>query len=220
MLPSRMRPESLQRSVESLMDLARDASQVEVIVVADADDNSTAYAARSLGCRVLRTRRHGYAALHNYYNYAARVSRGDYLILWNDDAVMQTCQWDWVLTSIRPTAWVANLQSQHSPVSCFPAVRREFYTTLGHLSLNTHVDSWIQAVARQVGVDVEVPIYVDHQNAGVTGAHEDDTRRDALRVVEQTQAAFGSSPMRQARDSDAALIRRASADRASGKHGG
>jgi hypothetical protein len=36
----------------------------------------------------------GYDSLHEYYNELASKATGDWLMLWNDDAVMETEGWD------------------------------------------------------------------------------------------------------------------------------
>lgn len=164
LLPSRGRPGLLPRSAGSLHLTASRRTRVHVLVAADADDLATAGAAVAWGdgC-VLFAERHGYPGLHCYYQGLARRSAAPWLLVWNDDAVMLTQNWDTILEALPPQVMVADLQSRHSPICCFPAVRREAVQAIGcFCSGNPHVDSFWEVVGRESGTIVPVPIWVRH----------------------------------------------------------
>lgn len=172
LVPSRGNPDDLQRSVESLRGLADRPGEIEVWVGADRDDPDTAAMAGYIGCDVELFDRQGYRGLHVYYQRLAELASGDWLLVWNDDAVMLTPGWDAVLSRLPAGALVADLQSHHSPMVCFPAVRREAMAMLGgrFCTANPHVDSFWQDAGRATGTIFPVAVHIRHdQRVG----HED-----------------------------------------------
>ncbi len=162
LLPSRGRAALLGRSVGSLRDRA--AGEIEVLVGSDLDDPDTATAARGLGCDVLVLPRQGYELLHVYYQRLAAEATGDWLLVWNDDAVMLTEGWDLIIEGLPERVLVADLLSNHSPLCCFPAVRREAMRKLGRFcSDNPHVDTFWQDAGRATGTIEVVPVQVWHE---------------------------------------------------------
>src|SRR4051812_35793729 len=85
-VPSRERPELLRQSIASLGE-----GDFEVIVRID-DDDPLLGGYLDLD-QVIVGPRHGYGALQNYYDELAAQARGDWLFLWNDDALMRTPDW-------------------------------------------------------------------------------------------------------------------------------
>jgi hypothetical protein len=141
-----------------------------VIVGADADDQATITAAAEAGAYCLISDRHGYERLHVYYQQLAAASRARWLLVWNDDAVMLTQGWDTVLDHLPRSVLVADLQSHHSPMCCFPAVRREAVRAAGKFSSdNPHVDSFWQVVGELSGTIAAVPIEVHHEQGSRAG---------------------------------------------------
>ncbi|HXJ25684.1 MAG TPA: glycosyltransferase [Streptosporangiaceae bacterium] len=172
--PSRGRPAQLDASVTSLAANAAYDPPFEVLVVADDDDQDTIAAARELGpsCRLLITSRKGYDRLHEYYKIAAAAARGDWLMVWNDDAVMATLNWNAIIEGLPPGILVADVGSTQSPLCCFPAVRREAVTALGRFSTdNPHVDTFWGDAGRAAGVIAAVPVFASHVSAIRYGQH-------------------------------------------------
>lgn len=187
LLPSRGRPASLRASIQSLRDMATDPREVEVLVGWDTDDPITGQVARRGGktglVGVEFPERHGYHQLHRYVNVLAERSAGDWLLLWNDDATMTTRGWDeWLGRYPAALPWVLSLASTgygHA-LCCFPAVSRALYTTLGHLSLSPHIDTWLQDIGRATGTLRDIPVHVHHDRHDLTGGHDDQTRAESL----------------------------------------
>lgn len=163
----------------SLLDLAANSRHVEVLVAADPDDPATADIARTLGAVVVEApQRYGYGRLHEYFNLLAAAASGDWLLLWNDDAVMASSAWEQLATNPPDGAVVADLQSQLSPqFCCFPAVHRDAVDATGGVySPHTpHVDSWWQDIGRAAGLIRPVPVVVHHDRFDLTGNHNDTT---------------------------------------------
>lgn len=187
--PSRGRPHLLRESVASLLRGAVDPRGVEVLVRFDDDDPGRAAGESGLpdGCVRFAGPRLGYVRMHDYYNDLARAARGDWLLLWNDDAVMLTHGWDQILTrdleAARPV--VVNPTGH---LNTFPLVSRGYLSRLGRLSGQAHVDSWIQEVSRAAGCEVDRSdlVHIDHRK----GIEQDATWREVAEAVLTTSPDF------------------------------
>lgn len=154
----------LAAAIGSLRGRAAHPGRVKVIVGADRDDCATVVRAQNLGAAcVVFGERLGWLRLHVYYQQLSEAAGRGWLLVWNDDAVMITAGWDSVLDAQSDSVLVADLQSNHSPICCFPAVRREAVDALGRFcTANPHVDSFWEVVGKQSGTLVTVPIRVHH----------------------------------------------------------
>lgn len=200
LVPSRGHPELLVRSAESLAGLAGSPEQVMIYVAADDDDPETIAVASELGvCRVFH-RRPGYAGLHVYYQALAELGSADWLLVWNDDAMMLTAFWDAILHEQPPSVLVADLQSHHSPaMCCFPAVRRTAVNALGRFCTdNPHVDSFWQDVGRATGTIAAVPIHVQHDQR--TGSEHWGNQHGYYELPHQAQLAACTETIRRYAD--------------------
>jgi hypothetical protein len=166
--PTRGRPEALDRSIRSLRDTASDP--VEILLRVDDDDQPP-----DGGDRVLTGRRVGYEQMHLMYDELAAEASGEWLFLWNDDAVMLTDCWDDVVHEHDPDL-ILNPATNHGPtLTPFPIVPAWMPRLLGHFSLNRHCDSWWEEIGRRLGRLVPVPIEVLHDRADLTGGNDDMT---------------------------------------------
>ncbi len=161
LLPSRGHPDLLKRSVASLLDHASAVEMVEVLVAADEDDPETVKAALELTRSVtIASERAGYGRLHEYYQRLSLAARGDWLLVWNDDAQMLTYNWDAIIEGQPDGVLVADIQSPYSPLCCFPAVRRTAVQALGRFSTdNPHVDTFWQDIGHLTGTIAAVPVH-------------------------------------------------------------
>jgi hypothetical protein len=136
-----------------------------------------------LGCNAIVTERFGYSRLHLYCNLLANKARGQWMMLFNDDAVMSTKNWDSVIYNLPESILVADLESVHTAygLCCFPVVRRWAVEVVGGFSLHTpHTDTYWQDVGRATGTIQQVPVFVMHERADITGQNNDQTRADMV----------------------------------------
>jgi hypothetical protein len=200
LVPSRGRPELLARSLESLGD-----GDLEVLVRVDEDDPELDGYARFPGLVV--GPHHGYGKLHHYYNELAKRAQGDWLLLWNDDCIMETGNWIDIVRSYDGKMAVLNPTSNHDnwdiDMNVFPILPRKMVELMGHFSLSNHNDSWVEFVARDAGIMVRVPISILHDRADLTGNNDDDTY--AQRRLDHEN--FHSEEMASARERDVEVIR-------------
>lgn len=172
LLPSRARPGLAVESMKSLVDNMSDINY-EILLAVDPDD---AHNYEHFQYMWVAPERWGYGQLHLYYNALAEQARGEWLLLWNDDALMETPEWDTTLRALPQDVLVADLQSQHSPdLCCFPAVRRRAVEAVGGFSPHTnHCDSYWQDIGRATDTIRAVDIHVNHRRFDVTGENRDE----------------------------------------------
>lgn len=176
LLPSRNRIRLLDRSVWSLRNSASSAKSFEVLVAADEDDDPTAEEARVLGCTVIRTERFGWSGMHHYMNALADIAQGEWLMLWNDDAVMQSTGWDQVIHRSPPG--VLHMNTNHIPeLNVFPVVSTKIIRAMGHFSLSPHCDSWVFDAATEAGCVVRIDVDALHDRFDMTGNNDDSVYR-------------------------------------------
>lgn len=155
--PTRGRPEKLRTSVASLLDNADNPGQAEILLAVDPDEAHLEFPEPALVWAA--PRRYGYQSLHEYYNRLADRARGDWLMVWNDDAVMYTPGWDTVVVNHEPAFL---FPGHNGPMHCngFPIWPAEWTRLLGHVSLGAYVDTWMQEICEVLDVQRRVPIEV------------------------------------------------------------
>jgi hypothetical protein len=198
LLPTRGRSEWLLKSVDSLHSQAVHKDKIEYLFRADPDDLETistcSRLVNTLPNAVLNVepRGRGYLDMHFWISKLASMARGDWLLIWNDDAMMKTPHWDDLLLngSVQcwhkcPDVYMYVLPSRGRP-GCyeFMFLRRSVTQILGHWSLSPHNDNWIMRVMLGVNSVCGIPIEVDHLS---------DRMTDKIR--EETVAAYGDGQL-------------------------
>jgi len=150
--PSRQRVELLKKSIESLGN-----GNFEILIAVDNDDPQVKeYRRVAKGYknrRLFVCKPHGYSELHEYFNLLASEAKGDWLMLWNDDATMETDGWVKVVSKQDHTKPLV-LNIWHEVNNLFPLISRAWYEVIGHYSFNTHADSWVQQIGERSGTQV------------------------------------------------------------------
>jgi hypothetical protein len=140
MLPTRGRPALCLESAMSMLDLAECPDDVEIVLRRDWND-ATRYDAIPQSVEIVGPSL-GYAGLSEYYDACAATSRGEWLVVWNDDSTMLTKHWDAELRRLDPrTSWIM-LAHEH-----FPTISRRWYEVTGRISASAHVDTFVIHVA-------------------------------------------------------------------------
>lgn len=168
-LPARGRPEKLAETIDSLFEKSAvgeftgniNRQDIEVLIRVDDDEHEKYGVITSGNCLVRKFwgERHGYEGLHIYYNQLAVQATGDWIMLWNDDALMETEGWDAKIHEHGGGLKVLNLTGK---LNLFPVISRELYEILGHVALQPHTDSWLQVVGRLTGIEEDCPLQVKH----------------------------------------------------------
>jgi len=119
----------------------------------------------------------GYIKLHHYVNQLALQATGEWLFLWNDDALLETPGWDEVVAEYAGQFVVLNPGTNHTGhprENCiFPIVPKAWVDILGHFSLSNHNDTYVEYIANQLGIRRNVDIVVTHDRADLTGGNND-----------------------------------------------
>lgn len=180
LLPTRKRIASLIRSAESLLHTCASA-ELEFMVAVDDDDRETLESLQLAplpNMHLLVGPRLGYIKLHHYVNELAVNASGDWLFLWNDDALLETPDWDQIVADYAGQFVVLNPGTNHANhprENCiFPIVSKQWVDILGHFSLSNHNDTYVEYIANQLGIRRDVEVFVKHDRADLTGSNDDE----------------------------------------------
>jgi hypothetical protein len=186
LLPTRGRTQQLKHSVDSLLTTADDPESIEWLFGFDNDDTDTYHwfaenvipDIESAGCTYtcLQFEPFGYERLHVYVNQLAAVAEGNWLVFWNDDAVMVDPHWDTVINSHTGEFCLQAFDTHNlHPYSIFPIVPREWFEVIGHLSDHQLNDAWLSQIAWILDIVRRIDIRVDHNRYDLTGQNNDTT---------------------------------------------
>lgn len=188
MMPTRQRVNLVERSVLSLLSQANNPTNIEIAVAFDHDDqdSKTYFASNSWhelikkynsSFQLFETPQWGYSDLHNYYNLMAQHAQGNWLMIWNDDAVMKTIHWD---KHIEPhDGYVGMLhmvtENYREKFALFPIIPRTWLDIFGCVSLSNSNDSWIQHICLEAKAIKKIDPIVYHDRFDITGNNCDHT---------------------------------------------
>lgn len=186
LLPTRGRADMLERSVKSVVELAENPSRVQLMFGFDNDDPvGIKYFVEelqpwldqhSVNYTAIKFAPLGYIRLNEYVNELARKSDARWLVFWNDDAVMETQDWD---TEIMKYDGEFKLLAFHThndhPYSIFPIVPRKWLDLLGYLSPHQISDAWLSQQAYMLDVWQRISVDVLHDRHDLTGNNNDTT---------------------------------------------
>jgi len=185
LLATRGRTTSLDRSIRSLVELATDISRVQLMFAFDNDDDVgfTFFVdhlqpwldSHNVTYTAMKFERMGYVNLHKYNNAMAKQTDSRWLVIWNDDAVMQSAGWDDVIMSHEGEFKLLSFCTHNMhPYSIFPIVPRKWYKLLGYISPHPTQDGWVSQQAYMLDIYLRIPVDVLHDRFDLTGNNNDD----------------------------------------------
>lgn len=179
---SRGRASQLTRAVQTLFGTAADPAQVEVLVACDPDDDETRRVQLDGLTVWTAPQRYGYRGLHLYMSALAIQARGDWLMIWDDQAEMLTPGWDTVIESSGPAVLYpqANAGFDFNIIPIWP---RSWFTALGHVAPYNHIDTYLQRLGEALGLHRKIAVTMIHNRADITGIPEDDTYREGRKLL-------------------------------------
>lgn len=191
LLPTRGRTDALSRSVMSLINRAVDLNSIQLLLGFDNDDNDGIehfqnelepwLIDKKVNYEALVFERLGYDRLNEYVNALALASDADWLMFWNDDAMMDTAGWDKVISKhIGEFKCLAVHTHNDHPYSIFPIVPREWLDYLGYLSPHQISDAWLSQQAYLLDIFERIPVWVTHDRHDLTGNNNDDTYKNRV----------------------------------------
>lgn len=190
LLPTRGRTHALYDSLRSLIDHAADPSRVEILLGLDDDDTEPRefiqsviadyLRSHSVECRAQIFQPLGYENLHTYVNTLASAATGDWLFVWNDDALMDTQDWDNIIEGYNGEFRLLAPTDNHDghPYAILPVLPADWFRLMDHISLNAQNDAWVSHIAYMLDIFERIPVHITHDRADITGNNEDDTFRN------------------------------------------
>jgi hypothetical protein len=178
--PTRGRPKSFDRSIQSLVDTATDHTRLHVLAYLDEDDNTKdQYTPRS-SVFYFTGPRYGYANLHLAIRERLLPHiAGKWVFLWNDDAIMNSQRWDDVLMEVSDDLVInprTNHEGWYNGLNVFPIIPTKWVQLVGW-SQNGANDTWWQIIGGFLDRHRQTPeIDITHDRDDLTGGHQDDTR--------------------------------------------
>jgi len=186
LLPTRGRAELSFKALTTLWSTADNNKGIEYLIALDDDDQASIDYYEStvipyledegLDYEIHVVPRWGYAKLNEYINYLGRQASGEFILFWNDDAIMETKGWDKEIDKFKGKFRVLRMpdQSEH-PYSIFPIVPHKWKSLLGELSPQQMTDAWVSQVAYLCNIMVNIPVKVTHDRFDLTGNNNDET---------------------------------------------
>lgn len=219
LLATRGRTEMLGRSVQSLFELAAQPQRIHILFAFD-DDDTVGFGyfqddlkpwmdQQGVKYTALKFQRMGYVNLHKYNNIMASHSNSDWLVIWNDDAVMQTQNWDKIIMSYQGEFKLLAFRTHRDhPYSIFPIVPRSWYDLLGYISPHPTQDGWVSQQAYMLDIYERIEVHVLHDRYDLTGNNNDSTfnQRPMLEGKPSNPMDFHSQNMLELRHRDCAKL--------------
>jgi hypothetical protein len=186
LLPTRGRTKALETSVMSLLSRCHHPQRMELLLAFDDDDKeSSQWFIDELSDKITdqggryscwEVPRFGYIRLNQYVNYLAEHARGQWMMFWNDDAIMESSHWDDVITQYHGQFRVLRMPTHREhPYAIFPIVPRQWFDTFGYISPHQISDAWVSQIAYLLDIMQTVPIAVKHDRHDLTGNNKDST---------------------------------------------
>mgnify|MGYP003345204854 CR=1 FL=1 len=186
LLPTRGRTVALTRSVLSLFNRVRDVNRVQILLGFDEDDEvgikhwqeslKPILDERKIKYTAMIFEPMGYLRLNEYVSELARNSDAAWFMFWNDDAVMESQNWDEAIMQYQGQfkCLAVHTHREH-PYSIFPIVPREWLDVFGYLSPHQISDAWISQVSYMLDIWERIPVWVEHDRFDLTGNNGDET---------------------------------------------
>lgn len=190
LLPTRGRRDALRTSIISLIARSAIPKQVEYLFAFDQDDADTSTwfidnvvpeidaVGSTYSCLMFEPL--GYIKLNEYVNKLAAVASGRWLMFWNDDAVMETADWDCIIAAEKEFNVLRMPAHNEHPYAIFPIVPRAWLEIFGYLSPHQISDAWISQVGYALDIVKNIPVVATHDRFDLTGNNSDDTYKSRI----------------------------------------
>ena len=185
LLATRKRTDMLKNSLASLINLASDPNNLEIMLAFDNDDEETFdwveenvltdLDDKGVSYTCMSFDRLGYIRLNEYYNKLALEAEGDWLFFWGDDAIMETQDWDKEIIAYTGKFRVLRaLTHKCHPLAIFPIVPKQWVDMFGYFSAHQLNDNWVSQVAYIADVMETIQVEIEHDRFDLTGNNNDE----------------------------------------------
>ena len=219
LLATRGRTVALSKSIESMVNLAQDPESLEFMFALDRDDDVGKHHfihklnpwldEQKVSYRALTFDPMGYIRLNQYNNKMAAQAQGQWFVIWNDDAIMETQDWDAEILKYQDQFRLLAFHTHNEhPYSIFPILPRKWYELLGYISPHPTQDGWLSQQAYLLDIWERIPVWVTHDRYDLTGNNLDVTfqRRAMLEGKPSDPADFHSVEQINLRHKDCAIL--------------
>lgn len=188
LLPTRNRISLVERSITSMLSNSKDPGRVEIVIAYDDDDLASNEYFKSAKWhdliksfdaseQIIVCSPQGYHGLHHYYTAMAKQAQGQWFMIWNDDAVMLTAEWDQHVENNKDFVGMLHMTTENfkPTLTLFPLIPRVWLDLFGEVSQHQLNDSWVQDICHKADAVQEIPVMVFHDRYDVTGNNLDET---------------------------------------------
>lgn len=218
--PTRKRFDLFVKSTDSLIQKCSDLNNLEVLVAMDNDDIDTIskteeYIKDKPFIKIYTSERHYYKNLNLYVNEMAKLATGDYLLLWNDDCLMETDHYDLVMDKYLDKFMVVNPLVVNHTEYCrqenrmlFPIIPRKWVELTGRWSNSGACDSWIELISNELHISLyEDDIKIYHDRFNLTGNNLDEIYTESVDDKKYIFHNFFTEEQHNERKKDSEIIR-------------
>jgi hypothetical protein len=186
MLATHKRTDALSRSVFSLLDHTKDLSCIQIIFGIDDNDEiginhfvdviQPELDRRGVDYTALSFEPLGYLGLNQYYNRMADEADADWLMVWCDDAIMMTQDWDQRVAECTGEFKLlkAHAHNEH-PYAVFPIIPAEWREVTGYYARHQMLDAEVSQMAYMLDIMKIIEVDITHDRADLTGNNADET---------------------------------------------
>ena len=186
MLATHKRTDALSRSVFSLLDCTKNLDSIQIIFGIDNNDTvGTNHFVNVIqpildSCEIeytaLSFEPMGYLGLNQYYNTMCEHADADWLMVWCDDAIMETQDWDERVAECTGEFKLlkAHAHNEH-PYAVFPIIPAEWREVTGYFAKHQMLDAEVSQMAYMLNVMKIIDITITHDRADLTGNNKDET---------------------------------------------
>ena len=205
LIPSRKRINKLLNCLRNIEEQVKEGyDEVQVIIRLDLDDrDSFKILDEEFKFKIkiiIGERGKGYCDLYKYYNECAYVSRGKYLLMWNDDSNFKTEDWFNIFKEetkeekdIPYSYWFAGTPtmeyfpdgtSRYRDWPCFIALNRQVFEKMGFYSLHQQNDTFLYHILEPIGYLKKIDtIEIEHVAAiNINEEKADEITREAQQM--------------------------------------
>jgi len=187
LFPTRNRYEMFVSSTKSLIDQCYSLNNIEILLAVDNDDiETTTKIAEFIKdkdyIKMFFYERKRYRGLHLYINDLCQKAVGDSLMLWNDDAIMKSKNWDLEISKLHEnfiviSPKVENMEEYWKNTGVlFPIIPKKWIEITNIWSPTPGLDSWIDVLSKRLSILVNVDsVIVSHDRYELTGNNNDET---------------------------------------------
>jgi glycosyltransferase involved in cell wall biosynthesis len=195
LIPTRKRFEMFKKSISSLFENCNNVDNFEVLVATDKDDEDTTIQIKQFfkdknNIKYFTYERQYYYGFHHYINDLSKKSKGEFLFLWGDDAVMKSRDWDLEILKhsgkfLMLSPKVDNMESYWRDQGVlFPIIPKKWVDLTGVFSLSPSCDSWADVLSKKLNIFSNLEsVVLTHERADLIGANKDENYNESREAI-------------------------------------